>query len=289
MRRTSLRTGLHALPIATALLALGCSQQETWRLVWSDEFNSSSVDADDPDFPSPNSSKWNFEVSGSGFGNEQLEFDTSRPVNASLDGMGHLAITARAEAFGGNLYTSARINTAGKFEQQYGRFEARIQMPLGRGLWPAFWMLGADVAQVPWPGCGEVDIVEYRGQEPLLAHGSAHGPGYSGGEARTQTYSLPAPAPGSDAGDASVGFDAAFHVFTLEWEPGELRYYVDEILYEVVDATQLPIGTVWVYDHPFYILLNLAVGGDYLGPPDSSTIFPQTMLVDYVRVYEKAN
>ncbi len=289
MRRTSLTTCLRALPLAAALLAVGCSQQETWKLVWSDEFNSSSVDADDPDFPSPNSSKWNFEVSGSGFGNDQLEFDTNRPVNASLDGMGHLAITARAEAFGGNLYTSARINTQGKFEQQYGRFEARIQMPLGRGLWPAFWMLGADISQVPWPGCGEIDIVEYRGQEPLLAHGSAHGPGYSGGEARTQTYSLPGPAAGSDAGDASVGFDAGFHVFTLEWEPGQLRYYVDEVLYEVVDATQLPIGTIWVYDHPFYILLNLAVGGDYLGPPDSSTIFPQTMLVDYVRVYEKAN
>jgi beta-glucanase (GH16 family) len=259
------------LVLLAALLGCGCASSNDWRLTWSDEFDG---DAGQP----PDPSKWNFEVSGAGFGNGQLEYDTSRPVNASLDGQGNLAITAREEAFGGNKYTSARINTRGLFEQTYGRFEARIKLPLGRGLWPAFWMLGADVDQDPWPACGEVDVMEYRGQEPFTVHGSVHGPGYSGGSAKTATFTIP----------GAAGFDAEFHVFAVEWDPGQLKFFVDGGVYEIVTAEQLPAGALWVLDHPVFVLLNLAVGGGYVGAPDSTTVFPQTMLVDYVRVYERA-
>ncbi|HUC08215.1 MAG TPA: glycoside hydrolase family 16 protein, partial [Solirubrobacterales bacterium] len=261
MRRSPSFPCLGALAAVAGLLAAGCGQGK-WRLVWSDEFNSTGKDADNPDYPLPSSAKWNLEVSGSGFGNQQLEFDTDRPQNVTLDGQGNLAITARAEDFGGNLYTSARINTRGKLEKKYGRFEARIKLPTGRGLWPAFWMLGANIADgapdeatgaVSWPACGEIDVMEYRGQEPNVIQGSLHGPGYSAGNARTQRFTLP----------GAAGFDAAFHVFAVEWEPDQIRFYVDGTLYEVTTSTQLPAGTVWVFDHPVYLLLNLAVGGNF--------------------------
>jgi beta-glucanase (GH16 family) len=255
--------------LALSLTALGCGSN-TWRLTWSDEFEGLAGQSPDPN-------RWNFEVSGGGFGNSQLEYDTDRPSNASLDGKGHLAITARQEPFGGQQYTSARLNTRGKFQQAYGRFEARMQLPSGRGLWPAFWMLGANLDQAAWPACGEIDVMEYRGQEPRVVHGSLHGTGYSGSGARTQSYTIP----------GSAGFDEAFHVFAVEWEPDQIRFYVDDFLYEVVTSTQLPLGAVWAFDHPVFVLLNLAVGGNYLGAPDSSTAFPQTLLVDYVRVYER--
>lgn len=272
MRRSTSFQGVRALPFLAALLAASCGSSSPWRLTWSDEFDGTV--AGQP----PDPKKWGFEISGSGFGNGQLEYDTDRPGNASLDGQGHLAITARQERFGGNQYTSARMLTRGKFEQKYGRFEARLKLPSGRGLWPAFWLLGANIDQVSWPACGEIDVMEYRGQEPRAIHGSAHGPGYSGGGAKTQTFTLP----GAD------GFDADFHVFALEWKPDELDFFVDGFLYQVVTATQLPAGALWAFDHTVFIVLNLAVGGGYLGPPDSTTLFPQTMLVDYVRVYERS-
>jgi beta-glucanase (GH16 family) len=239
-----------------------------WQLVWEDEFEG-------PAGQSPDASSWRFDI-GTDWGNAQLEYDTDRPVNVSLDGEGHLAITARRESYQGRNYTSGRINTHENFEQTHGRFEARIRLPIGPGIWPAFWLLGADFADVDWPACGEIDIMEYRGQEPRILHGSLHGPGYSGGSALTNRYTLP--------GDA--GFDADFHVFAVEWEAERITWLMDEIPYLVVTPRELPTGGRWVFEHPFFIILNVAVGGHFVGPPNSSTEFPQTMLVDWVRVYK---
>lgn len=191
------------------------------------------------------------------------------------DGAGHLAITARAESYGGREYTSGRIHTGGRFAQAYGRFEARIKVPSGRGIWPAFWTLGENLGGVGWPACGELDVMEVVG-DFSVNHGSAHGPGYSGGNPLTGTYRLPS---GSLADD--------FHVYAIEWEPNEVRWYVDDVMYERRTPADLPPGARWVYDHPFFLLLNVAVSGNWPGAPDASTRFPQTMLVDYVRVYSR--
>jgi len=172
-------------------------------------------------------------------------------------------------------YTSARLVTRGKFEQAYGRFEARIKLPFGQGIWPAFWMLGNNINSVGWPTCGEVDIMENIGREPFTNHGSLHGPGYSGGNPLTATFTL----------SNGEQFKDDFHVFAVEWEPREIRFYIDNTLYQMRRSSELSANQRWVYDHPFYLLLNVAVGGDWPGAPDATTIFPQTMMVDYVRVY----
>ena len=257
------------LPLALLFWA-ACSdsagpQDENWQLVWEDNFEG-------PAGQSPDSRKWTFDI-GTDWGNAQLEFDTDRPENAALDGQGNLAIVARAESFGGRSYTSARMVTKDLFERTYGRFEARMQLPWGQGIWPAFWMLGANIDDVGWPLCGEIDIMEYRGQEPSRVHGSLHGPGYSGGQPVTKRYDLP-----------NGRFDTGFHVFAVEWKAGEIKWYVDDQLYQTVSAADVPGD--WVYNHPFFIIVNLAVGGNYVGPPNATTVFPQTLLVDYVRVYQ---
>jgi beta-glucanase (GH16 family) len=167
------------------------------------------------------------------------------------------------------------MQTMGHFDQTYGRFEARIKIPEGQGLWPAFWMLGDDIDSVSWPQCGEIDIMENIGKEPGTVHGSMHGPGYSGGNALTASYALP--------GGAKLGDD--FHLYAVEWETGVVRFYLDDTLYETQTPANIPAGTTWVFDQPFFLLLNVAVGGSWPGDPDATTVFPQTMLVDYVRVY----
>lgn len=253
-----------------ALLLGGCDKDEElqWQLVWADEF-------DGPAGQLPDTNYWQFDT-GTNWGNDQLEYDTDRPENVSLDGFGRLAIIAREEIYEECEYTSGRINTRDRFEHAYGRFEARIQLPVGQGIWPAFWLLGADFGDVGWPDCGEIDIMEYRGQEPTVVHGSLHGPGYSGGEAITLRYDL--------VGDR---FDAGFHVFSIKWSPSRIVWSVDDAPYFSVTPGDLPGGTEWVFDHPFFILLNVAVGGNYVGSPDSTTVFPQRMLVDWVRVYRE--
>ena len=242
-------------------------------LVWSDEFGGAAGTPID-------STKWKHDVGGSGWGNNQLEYDTSRTSNSSHDGNGNLMITARRETYTGpdgvtRSYTSARINTAGKFEHAYGRFEARMRLPVGRGIWPAFWMLGNDIGTAGWPTCGEIDIMENVGHEPGTNHGSLHGPGYSGATPMTASYTLP----------GGARFTDAFHTFAIEWEPTAIRWYVDGNLYQTRTPSSLPAGTRWVFDHPFFIILNVAVGGNWPGSPDASTVFPQTLWVDYVRVY----
>ena len=269
--RPTLQRSLCTLLVAAGLMTLttSCVRETTmpeWKLIWQDEF-------DGPAGQSPSARNWRYDV-GTDWGNAQLEYDTARPVNASLDGAGHLALTARKEAYLGRNYTSARINTLGLFEQARGRFEARIKMPSGRGLWPAFWMLGSNFAKVGWPQCGEIDIMEYRGQEPGLIHGSLHGPGFSGGGALTRTFEL-----------GGARFDDDFHVFAVEWSADRITWFVDGSAYESVTPENLPSSDRWVFNQPFFIILNVAVGGNYVGPPGAATAFPQTMTVDYVRVY----
>ncbi|MFO0746589.1 MAG: glycoside hydrolase family 16 protein [Myxococcota bacterium] len=242
-----------------------------WQLTWSDDF-------DGPAGQAPDATRWKHDVGGDGWGNDQLEYDSDRVENAALDGQGNLVITARKEDLGGRSYTSARLLTKDLFAQTHGRFEARIQLPLGAGLWPAFWLLGADLETVPWPGCGEIDIMEYRGQVPDLVHGSLHGPGYSGANPVTDTFFLP----------DGQRFSDDFHVFAIEWDRGRIAWFVDGALYQVATGAQLPSGASWVFEHPFFIILNLAVGGNFVGSPDATTVFPAAMRVDYVRVYERA-
>jgi len=241
-----------------------------WELVWSDEF-------DGPAGQSPDATRWRFDEGGGGFGNQQLEFNTSRPDNASLDGQGNLSITARRESYEGNAYTSARMTTKGLFDQAYGRIEARIKLPIGQGIWPAFWMLGSNIDSVGWPACGEIDIMEFRGQEPSIVHGSLHGPGYSAGQAVTETFSLP--------NDESLAND--FHVFAAEWDMGRIAFSVDGVVYQVITTGKVASAGQWAFDHPFHLILNVAVGGTFVGDPNDATVFPQTMLVDYVRVHRR--
>jgi beta-glucanase (GH16 family) len=170
------------------------------------------------------------------------------------------------------------LKTQGLFSQSYGRFEARIKIPAGQGMWPAFWMLGNNITSAGWPTCGEIDIMENIGKEPGTVHGSLHGPSSAGPTSDlTSGFSLP----------AGQNFADNFHLYAAEWEPGVVRFYVDANLYATFNQSQWPAGGTWVFDHPFFLLLNFAVGGNWPGPPDSTTVFPQQMLVDYVRVYTK--
>ena len=242
-------------------------------LIIADEFD---VDgAPDPEI-------WGFDIgngpNGDGWGNQELQYYTDRNENVEVQN-GFLIITAREESFEGSAYTSARLLTKGKFEQQYGRFEARMRLPYGQGIWPAFWMLGADIDTNPWPGAGEIDIMEYRGQEPTVVLGSVHGPGYCGSEAICDE-----PAESKSYDLENDRFDTGFHGFGIEWGPGFVKFYVDDVLYNQLAPGDVP--GEWVFDKPFYILINLAVGGAFVGSPDSETVFPQTLLVDYVRVYQ---
>jgi beta-glucanase (GH16 family) len=244
-----------------------------WNLVWNDEFNGGNGSA-------PDKTKWVLETGGNGWGNNELEYYTNRVDNVQVQD-GRLVITAKREGYSDSAgvfraFTSARMKTQGKFSQRYGRFEARIQIPRGQGVWPAFWMLGDDIATVGWPTCGEIDIMENIGKEPDTVHGTIHGPGYSGAKGIGSPYKL----------TDSEEFADHYHLYAVEWEPAAIRFYVDDKLYATRTPADLPAGAKWVYDHPFFLLLNVAVGGGWPGDPDVHTRFPQTMLVDYVRVYE---
>jgi beta-glucanase (GH16 family) len=241
-------------------------------LTWSDEFNAAAGTA-------PNSAKWRYDIGGGGWGNSELEYYTNRTQNAAHDGAGNLVITARKENpagygcwYGSCTYTSARLLTSATFTQTYGRFESRMKIPRGQGIWPAFWMLGTGSGG--WPQIGEIDIMENVGFEPSTVHGTIHGPGYSGGAGVGAGYSLP----------GGQAFADAFHTFTVDWEPGAITWYVDGIQYSRKTSADIR-GNQWVFDHPFFMIMNLAVGGAWPGNPNASTVFPQTLTVDYVRVY----
>jgi beta-glucanase (GH16 family) len=258
-----------ALPM---LVLTSCSTDDTQtvakftELVMQDEFNTD-------DFIDNTIWDFNIGTGENGWGNNELQYYTNRTENASVQN-GVLIISAIKESYEGSNYTSARLLTKGKFEQTYGRFEARIRLPFGQGMWPAFWLLGADCGEdLTWPDCGEIDIMENRGSQPTLVSGAVHGPGYSAGESINKSYSL-----------ENDRFDTGFHIFGIEWGPKYINYYVDDVLYNQI--TPADVTGDWVFDHPFYIIINLAVGGDFGGAPNSETVFPQTMLVDYVRVYK---
>ncbi len=250
-----------------------------WKLSWSDEFNGADGTAVD-------STKWVYDTGGNGFGNSEYEYYTSGTANAVQQG-GNLVITATTTGAASHTcsypsngpcqYTSARIKTLGKFSQQYGRFEARIQIPEGQGIWPAFWMMGVNGN---WPACGEIDVMENIGKEPSINHGSMHMPasGSTSDDQLTGMYTL--------AGGAKLG--DAFHIYAVEWTSSQVAFYVDDTLYEMQTKAGTT-GRTWEFDQAFYILLNVAVGGTWPGAPDSTTTFPQTMKVDYVRVYQPAN
>jgi beta-glucanase (GH16 family) len=270
-----LALGLVGCGSANGVLAPATPAPSGWTLAWSDEFDGAAGATVD-------TTKWTFDLGGDGFGNKELESYTDRPTNAHLNGDGALVIEALQERHVGpdgiaRDYTSARLKTQGLFTQTYGRFEARLKLPQGQGLWPAFWMLGSDVTSVGWPQSGEIDIMENVGFEPGIAHGTIHGPGYSGAGGIGASFSLP----------GGQRFADDFHVFALEWEPNVLRFYVDGQLYTTRTPANLPAGTRWVFDHPFFVLLNVAVGGAWPGSPDATTVFPQRLLADYVRVYRR--
>jgi beta-glucanase (GH16 family) len=197
------------------------------------------------------------------------------------DGEGNLVITARKADgtqrcyYGTCQYTSARLLTRGLFEVQYGRIEARIKVPAGVGLWPAFWALGTNIDQVGWPQSGEIDVMENVGRQPNTLYGTLHGPGYSGSNGFGSTIDLPAP------------LADTFHVFAIDWEPGRIVWTVDGTQYHEAAPDDVA-PREWVYDHPFYLLLNLAVGGQFGGPVAEDTEFPASMVVDYVRVFAQA-
>lgn len=259
-----------------------------WTLVWSDEFNGANGSAPDPTI-------WTHEVGGQGWGNDELEYYTDGTENSVIEN-GNLVVTAQTTgaskyqcandgAGGACQYTSARINTlatktATGFSQTYGRFEARIQAPIGKGLWPAFWMLGTNIDQVDWPACGEVDTMEILGSDTTTTYGHLH-MSQSGGN-----YG-----PGTSFKLSTGAFSDDFHVFAIEWQQGEVDFFVDQTKYETIDSSTTPANATWAFDgHPFYILLNMAVGSkdSWPGAPDQTTVFPAKMLVDYVRVYTKA-
>jgi beta-glucanase (GH16 family) len=267
------------LLIACMLISLSpVLGQQPLLLVWSDEFNGPADALPDP-------AKWTYDLgNNNGWGNRELENYTKDPANAHTDGKGNLVIRAvpiktdPLPAVGSPAYTSARLKTQGLFAAgPDGRIEARVKVPRGAGMWPAFWMLGNTFDNRNWPACGEIDIMESIGREPSMNHGSLHGPGYSGSKPMTAIYMLP----------DGKKFADDFHTFAIEWTSTSVTFYVDDTAYETVHDTDIPAGTKWVYDQPFFVLLNVAVGGNFAGPVSSDTVFPQEMLVDYVRVYKR--
>jgi beta-glucanase (GH16 family) len=244
-------------------------------LIWSEEFNGPAGSG-----PSPNN--WNFDTGGKGWGNEELESYTSRPQNAELDGKGDLDITARAESYTGSdgiarQYTSARLQTLHKFQFQYGLVEARIQVPSGKGMWPAFWLLGNEgyASEHAWPDCGEIDAMEVLGSEPNVVHGTLH----------AAWPWAPKDGVGGRA-ESPNPLSGGFHVYGVEWAPERISFLLDGTVYQTITPADLPSGAAWPFDHPFFLLLNLAVGGDWPGAPNTSTQFPAHMLVDWVRVWQ---
>jgi beta-glucanase (GH16 family) len=270
MRLRKLSLLLAGLLCCGILTAPGASAALT--LTWSDEFNGAAGTA-------PDSGRWGYDIGGGGWGNGEREYYTNSTANAAMDGQGHLTITARQDNAsqyqcwsGPCTYTSARLLTANKFTQKYGHFEVRAKLPPGQGLWPAFWMQGDGGAA--WPNNGEIDVMETVGSDLGRNHGSLHGPGYSGGNPLTGAYALP--------GGAQLSSD--YHTYAVDWGPNGVVWSLDGMAVENHTRSDAG-GNQWVFDHPFFMIMNLAVGGSWPGDPNASTPFPATLSVDYVRVY----
>ncbi len=277
----------HVLPALTlALTACGggggsataatpAAPASGWTLVWSDEFNGAAGTV-------PDSKAWNYDLGNaenSGWGNHEFQYYTASPRNAQLDGNGMLVITAEKAAAAGPCwngkpcdYTSARIHTSGKVNFTYGKVEARMKLPAGKGIWPAFWSLG-QTGQ--WPASGEIDIMEFVGQTPNSTYGTAHGPGYSGAQGIGKPYDFGKPV------------ESDFHTYTLVKRPNEIVWYVDGVQYHRLTPADIPASGTWAFEKPFFVILNLAIGGDWPGAPDATTPLPARMLVDWVRIYKE--
>lgn len=235
-----------------------------WNILWHDEFDGPELDL----------ANWTFDLGGNGWGNSELQNYSNRPENVRIEN-GMLVIEARKETeLSKGLYSSARIKTQGLQAFQYGRIEARMKLPQGKGIWPAFWMLGENFNKAGWPGSGEIDILEYIGKTPDTIYATVHAPGYSGAKGVGSKLVVNAETLKND-----------FHVYAIEWQENEIRWLFDD--QEYFKLTPQDVPGEWIFDHPFFLILNLAVGGGWPGYPDSTTPFPQFLTVDYVRVYQR--
>ena len=235
----------------TVIVPKDTTKKPVYSLVWSDEFDGPNIDA----------TKWNFETGGGGWGNNEREYYQSD--NATISN-GNLVITVKKQAIGGESYTSSRMTTQNKFSQTFGRVEARIKMPVGVGMWPALWMLGNNISTVSWPTCGEVDIMEHINTDSLN-HGSLH---WNGGNTTQELTTTP----------------SAYHIYAVEWDTSVIRFYVDSTLYDTE-----PVASIQAFQLPFFLILNVAAGGNWPGQTVDESILPASMYVDYVRVYKQTN
>ena len=268
---TDKKSGLFGLLL---LLILGAGvlpatpKLNQWRLVWADEFEYNGL---------PDPAKWRYDVGGHGWGNKELQYYTERRKENARVENGSLIIEARKDGWEGHEYTSARLVSKGKGDWTYGRFEARAKLPSGRGTWPAIWMLPTGWEYGSWPNSGEIDIMELLGHEPNVVHGTLHyGDRQKRHQSKGQSFKLEK---GTFADD--------FHVFRLDWEPKQVRWYVDGKLYQTQSewhTRDAPFPAP--FDQRFHLILNVAVGGNWPGNPDEKTQFPQAMVVDWVRVYQ---
>lgn len=232
-------------------------------LVWSDEFTDKTI----------NSSNWSYDTGGSGWGNNELEYYTNSSKNAYTTG-GYLVIEARKETMGSNNYTSARMISKDKKTFTYGRIDFRARLPKGQGIWPALWMLGNNIGTTPWPACGEIDIMELVGNNPKTAYGTIHW-----GVAGAASIHI-----GGNSTLSSDTFSDKFHVFSLKWSASQLSFLIDDTTYFTAEKSQ--INGDYPFDKPFFFIMNVAVGGNWPGNPNETTLFPQRMIVDYVRVFQ---
>ncbi len=278
---------LSRLFLALTLFAATFARAQTWHLLWSDEFNG-------PANSLPSESDWNFVRGWGPRGNHEIQFycrptdddgpcDSKTHPNLAEDGNGNLVLTA---IHSGQLWSSARLNTAGKHTLLYGRVEARLRMEPGAGFWPAFWLLGDDHETARWPDCGEQDIIEWvQKYGPSTTSSTVHGPGYSGGKGISRTFTFPAV-----NGAAGRIDDGNFHTYGMTWSPNRMEFYRDDPSkpFSVVTPADLPAGTKWVFDHPFYVILNFAIGeAGFPGSTDATTPATGRMWVDYVRFYQQ--
>jgi beta-glucanase (GH16 family) len=255
-RYEKMKTGTIILMV---LFSIFQSEAQTWNLVWSDEFTGADI----------NASNWTFDTGGSGWGNNELEYYTNRPENA-ITINGNLLIIAREESYGGKSYTSSRLKTQGLQNFTYGKIEARIKLPLGQGIWPAFWMLGQNISQAGWPQCGEIDIMEHINNENKnygTMHWDNNGHQSSGGNVYCD--------------------ESTFHTYSIEWDESAIQWFLDGNQYWQGTIAN-NVNSTDEFHSPFFIILNVAVGGNWPGNPDETTLFPDTMVVDYVRVYQLA-
>ncbi|NOW91058.1 beta-glucanase (GH16 family) [Clostridium beijerinckii] len=252
---------ISSLMVSSFIPTVTAKADTGWNLAWSDEFNGTSI----------NTSNWKYETGGDGWGNNELEYYTNRSENARIEN-GNLVIEARKENYSGMNYTSARLKSQGLKNWTYGKVEARMKLPAGQGVWPAFWMLGENISQVSWPKCGEIDIMEHINNESAI-HGTIHWD--STGNNTHAQY-----------GAASPNIDVTqYHVYSIEWDASSIKWFVDGTQYLEANIANNINGTE-EFHKPFFILFNLAVGGNWPGNPDGSTPFPAKMYVDYVRVYQ---